>query len=523
MSVTITPREEQLTSEFARLFEETSAGQSFEQGQLVKGKVIQITKDYVVVDVGFKSEGQIPVVEFLNAQGELTVDAGDTVEVLLEGIDDENGTINLSKDRADTLKAWDTLVEVQEKDDMVEGLVLTKVRGGFMVDVGVKAFLPASQLDIRPVRNLDKYVGKRFRFKILKLNKLRGNIVLSRKIVLEKEREGLKDEILKNLKEGQVLDGVVKNVTDYGVFVDLGGLDGLVHVTDLSWGRVNHPSDLFDVGDDIRVVILKYEEGTGRVSLGVKQLASDPWTEVEGKFPVGSRVKGKVVNLTDYGAFIELAQGIEGLIHVSEMSWNKKLKSPSQILKTGEEVEAIILDLDASNRRISLGMKQLKPNPWDVLDSKFPVGSKAKGVVRNITDFGLFVDVGAEVDGLVHISDLCWVQTFEKPQEIYNKGDEVEVVVLHLDRENERFSLGVKQLQENVWGTIHTDYPAGTEAEGKVTALTAGGAVVSLPGEVQGRIRKEDLPKECKVGDKLLWIVKEISEETRTFTLKPSA
>ena len=442
----ITPRPDQANSEFAKLLAQSDPGNSLEPGALVKGKVVRLTDDFVVVDVGLKAEGQIPASEFTDAQGHLTVAVGDPVEVLLETFEDDEGLIVLSKERADAFKAWDSLVKIQEEDAIVEGVVVGKVKGGLSVDVGVKAFLPGSQIDIRPVRTLDKYLGKKMRFKILKLNKRRGNIVLSRKAVLEVERENIKDSVLKNLKEGLVLDGVVKNVTDYGAFIDLGGLDGLLHITDMSWGHVGHPSELFGVGDDVQVVVLKYDEATNRVSLGYKQLQSDPWTEVEGHFPVGSRVSGKVTNVTDYGAFVALTDGIEGLVHVSELTWSKKVKHPSQVVQIGETVEAIVLDIDLENRRISLGAKQLKANPWDTLEQNYPVGSKVAGTVRNITDFGVFVDVGVEIDGMVHVSDVAWTQTFGHPSELYKKGDPIEAVVLNIDRENERFSLGVKQL-----------------------------------------------------------------------------
>lgn len=444
--VPIEPSPEQVKSEFAKLFEEQQEAASVAAGNVVHGNVVSVLKDFVVVDVGLKSEGQIPIAEFKDLEGNVTVKEGDTVEVLYEGNDEEEGGIRLSKERADAYRAWDSLVQIQEEDGIVEGFVVSKVKGGLSVDVGVKAFLPGSQIDVRPVRNLDKYVGKKFRFKILKLNKRRGNIVLSRKAILEVERESMKEEILKNLQEGLVLDGVVKNVTDYGVFVDLGGIDGLLHVTDMSWGRVNHPSEMFNVGDDIQVVVLKYDEDSSRVSLGLKQLQPDPWENIEEKIPVGSRVHGKVTSLTDYGAFIEIAEGVEGLVHLSELTWSKKVKSPSQVVHVDEELDAIVLDVDLDNRRISLGVKQLKDNPWDTIEEKFPVGSKVKGEVRNLTDFGLFVDVGVDIDGMVHVSDLSWDEPQPKPADLYNKGDEVEAVVLNIDRDNERFSLGIKQL-----------------------------------------------------------------------------
>ncbi len=446
MAVHIHPSDKQKQSEFAKLLEKKGAKASVEEGSLVQGKIVGITNNFVVIDIGFKSEGQIPVTQFKDRSGNLTVQVGDPVEVLLENIEGEEGRISLSKERADTFKAWDTLVKIQEEGGTVEGVVIGKVKGGLFVDVGVKAFLPSSQIDSRPVRSLDRYMGKRFRFKIVKLNKKRGNIVLSRKELTEGEPGG-RPEVLQHLKQDQVLDGTVKNITDYGAFVDLGGIDGLLHVTDMSWGRVGHPSDLFKVGDTIKIMILKIDETTQRVSLGVKQLQDDPWKAIEGRFPVGSKIKGRVVSLADYGAFVELSPGVEGLVHISEISWNKKLKHPSQELTVGQEAEAIVLDCDVASRRIALGMKQLRPNPWDLLEREHPVGSKMEGTIKNVTDFGLFVDCGVGIDGLVHLSDIDWVPTFSHPSEAYKKGDKVEVVILNVDRDQERFSLGMKQLK----------------------------------------------------------------------------
>ncbi len=519
MAAIILPTEKQTRSEFAKLLEAKETQVKIEEGNLVKGKVVHITNDYVTLDIGFKSEGQIPTNEFRNSQHQITVQPGDEVEVLLENVEDENGMIRLSKERADALKAWDTLVKIQEADGVVEGVVIGKVKGGLAVDVGVKAFLPGSQIESRPSKNLDKYLGKRFKFKILKLNKRRGNIVLSRKGVMEKENDTLKEQVLQNIRVGQVLEGTVKNVTDYGAFIDLGGIDGLLHVTDMSWGRINHPSDLFKVGSDVRVAVLKFDETNQRVSLGYKQLQEDPWTDVEGRFPVGSRIKGKIVSLTDYGAFVELSPGIEGLVHISEISWNKKMKHPSQELTAGQEVEAIILDCDVVARRIALGMKQLKQNPWEVLVQQCPVGSKVQGTVRNVTDFGLFVDCGVGVDGLVHISDMAWVQNFAHPQDLYKKGESVDVVVMNVDPDAERFSLSLKTLQNNPWETIRSRYPQGTQVEGKVTAVHLAGAVVELEGGMEGLLPKSAASKEIKVGDTLNLVVQTVDEEGRKFHL----
>jgi len=517
--VQIEPTEEQKKSEFARLFEESTKQVKLKEGEIVKGKIVRITKDYVVVDIGFKSEGQIPVGEFKNARGEVTFQPGDEISILLESIENENGMMILSKERADAMQTWDRLVDVSEKDGEIEGTVICKVKGGLSVDIGVKAFLPGSQVDLRPARNLDKYVGNVYNFKIIKLNKRRGNVVLSRKAILEIERKTMREATLANLAEGQVFDGIVKNVTEYGVFVDLGGIDGLLHVTDMSWGRINHPSEMFSMGDDIRVVVLKFDTESGKVSLGLKQLQPDPWQNVEDGYPVGSRVTGKVVSLTDYGAFISLEDGVEGLIHISEMSWTKKIKHPSKVLSVGDTVDAIVLDVDLDSKRISLGLKQIEANPWEQLDEKFPLGKKLKGTVKNVADFGIFVDVGGDIDGLVHISDMTWVQNFAHPSEHFNKGDEMEVIVLHIDPENERFSLGIKQLLDDPWDTISTSYREGEKTTGKVTGFSGAGAVVQIAEGVEGLIPNKQYPETVKQGDELNIVVKQAEPRDRRFIL----
>jgi small subunit ribosomal protein S1 len=508
-----------MNSEFAKLFEENSRKANLKEGEIVNGQIVRITRDYVVVDIGFKSEGQIPVEEFKNVRGEVIANPGDTVTVLLESIENEEGMMILSKERADAMRTWDRLVEISEKDGEIEGIVVSKVKGGLSVDIGVKAFLPGSQVDLRPVRNLDKFVGNAYKFKIIKLNKRRGNVVLSRKAILEKERETMREATLANLSEGQVFDGIVKNVTEYGVFVDLGGVDGLLHVTDMTWGRIGHPSEMYSVGDDIRVVVLKFDSESGKVSLGLKQLQPDPWQNVEEKFPVGSRVSGKVVSLTDYGAFVALEDGVEGLIHVSEMSWTKKVKHPSKVLSVGDGVDAIVLDVDLSAKRISLGLKQIEANPWETLESKYPLGTKLKGTIRNIADFGIFVDVGGDIDGLVHISDLSWVQNFAHPTELYKKGDEVEVIVLHIDPENERFSLGIKQLKDDPWDTINESYREGEKSTGKVVGFSGNGAIVSVADGIEGLIPEKQYPEGLKVGDEIEVAVKQADQRDRKFIL----
>lgn len=510
-------------TDFASLLEESFRAVSVQEGEIVKGTVVGLTKDHVVIDIGFKSEGQVPRTQFLSPKGELTVQVGDAVDVFVEQIEDDTGLVVLSRERAEMVRTWDHLVVASEKNEVVEGTIVGKVKGGLCVDIGVKAFLPGSQVDIRPSKSLDSYLGKTFKFKIIKLNKKRGNVVVSRKVVLEADRERLKTEILANLKEGQILEGVVKNLTDYGAFIDLGGIDGLLHVTDMSWGRVNHPSEIFKVGDSIRVKVLKYDEKTERVSLGYKQLQADPWAGVEDRYMVGGRIQGKVVNITDYGAFIELEPGVEGLVHVSEMSWTKKLKHPSKVVSVGQPVDAVVLDVDPDNKRIALGLKQLMENPWEQLRSKFSLGTRVSGAVKNIADFGLFVDVGIEIDALAHISDLCWVQTFNSPAEVFKKGDMVEGVVMQIDPENERFAIGLKQLMDDPWEIIERKYPVGAEADGTVTMITKMGAVVELEPGVPGIIPVHELTGEPAVGTAFAGLTVSYAEpRERRFFLRPA-
>ncbi len=476
---------------FADLFE--SSLRTYKDGELVKGTVLSVDDENVQVDVGFKSEGMIPVWEFMDDDGNVLVKAGDRVDVLVEELEDEDGRIVLSKEKADRLKVWDDISRAYEADEAVEGIIVSRVKGGLSVDIGVKAFLPGSQVDLRPVRNLEQLLGSRHRFKIIKFNKRRGNIVLSRRVLLEKEREQQRRDTLETLQVGQIVDGVIKNITDYGAFIDLGGIDGLLHVTDMSWGRVNHPGELFRVGDEIKVKVLKFDPETERVSLGLKQIQPDPWVDAGQKYPVGKRVRGKVVSLTDYGAFVELEAGIEGLIHVSEMSWTKRVKHPSKVVNVGDDVEAVVLDLDEGNRKISLGMKQIEPNPWDQIEQKYPVGTKVKGTVKNITNFGLFVGLEEGIDGLVHVSDVSWTESIKHPSEKFEKGDEIEAVVLKIDKENEKFSLGIKQLEPNPWADIQKRYPVGSEISGEVTSVTDFGAFVKLQEGIEGLVYSSEL------------------------------
>ncbi len=478
---------------FAEMLEEyEQSGQELGRDQVVTGTVLQVNPDSVVVDVGYKSEGVIPLREFFDETGVANVKVGDTVDVLIEGTETESGLLALSKEKAVRRKIWNSL----EENATVEGKIVSRIKGGLSVDIGVNAFLPGSQVDLRPVRNLDKLVGETFDFRIIKLNKRRGNIVLSRRVLLEEERESLRGDTLKNLEEGQIMEGVVKNLTDYGAFIDLGGIDGLLHITDMSWGRVNHPSDVLNVGEKINVKVLKFDTEKERVSLGLKQIIPDPWAEAEAKYAVGERVTGKVVSLTDYGAFIELESGVEGLIHVSEMSWTKRIKHPSKLLNVGDEVETVVLAVDVQNRRISLGLKQIESNPWDVVAEKFPIGTIIEGQVKNITDFGVFVGVDEGIDGLVHISDLSWTKRVKHPSEIYKKGDLVKAVVLNIDRDNERFSLGIKQIAQDPWEAILKSLPSGSIVKGKVTSVTDFGIFLEIEEGIEGLIHVSEISKE---------------------------
>jgi small subunit ribosomal protein S1 len=484
--------------DFATLFAQSEAqsGQ-IEEGKVVNGTVIQLTKDYAVIDIGYKSEGQVPISEFAPMPGaEPAVKVGDKVDVLVESRENDTGMVVLSKEKADKMRIWDEISAACDRDELVEGIIVGRVKGGLSVDIGVKAFLPGSQVDIRPVRNLDKLIGEKFKFKVIKFNKKRGNIVLSRRVLLEREREELKKETLKNLKEGAVLKGVVKNLTDYGAFIDLGGIDGLLHVTDMSWGRIGHPSEMFEVGQEVRVVVLKFDPATERVSLGLKQIQEDPWHRADEKYPVGTRVKGKVVSLTDYGAFVELEQGVEGLVHVSEMSWTKRVKHPSKIVNVGDQVEAVVLDIDPKSKRISLGMKQIEANPWTLLEDKYPIGTTIRGEVRNVTDFGIFVGVEEGIDGLVHVSDISWTERIKHPAEKFKKGDVVEAVVLNIDVENERFSLGIKQAQPDPWTTLAERHPVGSKVKGKVTKVTDFGAFVEIEAGIEGLVHVSEMRDE---------------------------
>ncbi|MEW5913739.1 MAG: 30S ribosomal protein S1 [Thermodesulfobacteriota bacterium] len=466
---------------------------TIQEGEVAKGTIVAVENDYVVVDIGYKSEGQISINEFRDPDGKITAKVGQQVDVLLERAEDEDGTIILSKDKAAKIKVWDEISRVYNEDGMISGTIVGRVKGGMSVDIGVNAFLPGSQVDLRPVRNLDALIGQTFDFKILKFNKKRSNIVLSRRVLLESEREEKKRETLQVLEEGRVMTGVVKNITDYGVFVDLGGIDGLLHITDMSWGRVGHPSEMFSIGDEIQVKVLNFDRERERVSLGLKQLKEDPWSHAAERYPVGTRVSGRVVSLADYGAFVEVEEGIEGLIHVSEMSWTRKVRHPSKIVSVGDTIEAVVLSINPEQKRISLGMKQVEPNPWDVIAEKYPVGTTIEGRIKNITDFGLFIGIDEGIDGLVHISDISWTKRIKHPGELYKKGDEVQAIVLNIDRENERFSLGIKQLEGDPWEEIPYKYRVGTRVKGVVTNVTDFGLFVELEEGVEGLVHVSEI------------------------------
>ncbi|MCP3901582.1 MAG: 30S ribosomal protein S1, partial [Desulfobacteraceae bacterium] len=473
-----------------------SSMKQFEEGQVVLGTVIAIHKAFVLVDVGYKSEGRIPIQEFTDEKGNVKIERDEQVEVMIEFWDEEDEIVKLSRDKALKVKVWDKIKDVYDNDEVLEGEITARVKGGFSVDIGLQAFLPGSQADLRPIRNMDEMVGQTYEFKVLKHNRKRNNIVLSRRAILESERTQLRSETLSSIDKEKVMEGIIKNITEYGVFVDLGGVDGLLHITDISWGRVKHPSELFSVGEKINVKILSYDLEKERVSLGMKQLTPDPWTVAKDKYPVGSKIPGKVVSLTDYGAFIELEEGIEGLIHVSEMSWTRKIRHPSQIVSVGEEIEAIVLDIKPESRRISLGIKQTVENPWEVISQKYPVGTVIEGNIKNITEFGLFVGIDDDIDGLVHISDISWTKRINHPSEVYKKNDTIQAVVLDIDKDNERFSLGIKQIQPDPWESVGQRYEVGKEISGTITNLTDFGVFIELEEGIEGLVHVSEISKE---------------------------
>jgi small subunit ribosomal protein S1 len=512
--------------DFQTLYEESL--KTLEEGQILRGTVIDITPDHVTVDVGYKSEGQIPMQEFLKRDKKVDVKIGDRIDVLLEKKESEEGLLTLSKEKADKITIWRDISRSSREGEVLEGEIVGKVKGGLSVDIGrILAFLPGSQIDLKPVRNLDALIGQRLKFKVIKFNRKRNNIVLSRRVLLDEERKQLREETLRNLKEGDVVGGTVKNLTDYGAFIDLGGVDGLLHITDISWGRIGHPSDKLSVGDRIEVKVLHFDQEKEKVSLGLKQALPDPWESVPGRYRAGSRTKGKVVNVTDYGVFVELEEGVEGLVHISELTWSKKTKHPSKIVRIGDTIEVMVLDCDPAKRRISLGMKQVEPNPWALIEEKYPVGTKVVGRVKTVTDFGIFIGFDEGVDGLVHVSEMSWTKKIKHPGELYKKGQEVEAVVLNIDRKNERFSLGVKQLTPDPWKDVARRYRKGEGVVGKVTNVTDFGAFVELEEGIEGLVHVSEISREkvekpsdvLKIGETVSAVVLHIDPHDRRIGL----
>lgn len=519
------PRRDE-TEDFQTLYEESL--RAVEEGQIIKGTVIDITPDHVTVDVGYKCEGQIPIQEFLKRDRKVNVKIGDRIDVLLERKESEEGLLILSKEKADKVKIWREISRSCREGEVIEGEIVSKVKGGLSVDIGgIFAFLPGSQIDLKPVRNLDSLMRKRLRFKVIKFNRKRNNIVLSRRILLEEERKLLREGTLKSIQEGAVVEGTVKSITDYGAFIDLGGMDGLLHITDIAWGRIGHPSEKLSVGARIKVKVLHFDREKEKVSLGLKQALPDPWDSVPEKYPVGSRIKGKVVNVTDYGVFVELEEGVEGLVHISELTWSKKMKHPSKIVHMGDTIEVMVLDCDPAKRRISLGMKQIEPNPWTLIEEKYPVGTRVVGRVKTITDFGIFIGFEEGLDGLVHVSEMSWTKKIKHPGEFYKKGQEVEAVVLNIDKKNERFSLGIKQLTPDPWKEVARRYRKGEVVTGKITNVTDFGAFVELEEGIEGLVHVSEISREkverpsdvLKVGDKISAVVLHIDPNERRIGL----
>jgi len=511
---------------FANLFEQSiSSGGFVKEGEIIQGTVVAVQRDEVVIDIGGKSEGIIPLNEFLDAQGQVSVKAGDKIDVYIESRENDDGLVTLSKEKADKMKVWDEISAACERDELIEGTISQRVKGGLSVTIrgGVKAFLPGSQVDLRPIRNLDKLIGQTYQFKVIKFNKKRGNIVLSRRVLLEKERDQIKTKTLETLEEGKVVRGVIKNITEYGAFVDLGGIDGLLHITDMSWGRVTHPNELFKVGDEVTVRVLKYNAETERVSLGLKQTQEDPWTHAEEAYPPGKRIRGKVMSITDYGAFVELEPGVEGLIHVSEMSWTKKVKHPSKVLEIGQEVECQVLEVDAKSKRISLGLKQLEPDPWSVFVEKYHPGDKIAGKVRSITDYGVFIGIEEGVDGMVHKSDLSWTAKVNNPADLFHKGDDVEAIILSINHDEKKVSLGIKQLHDDPWPNMFNELPPGKLVDATVVSVVDYGVFVRVRDGVEGLIAQGDLVQSeenpLKVGDKVQAEIANIDSQDRRITL----
>jgi len=514
---------DQEKQDLTKLYDQTFG--SIHEGEIVKGKIVTVTDNAVAIDIGFKSEGLVPLSEFPNID---ELKPGDEVEVFLESVENKDGQLVLSRKRADFMRTWERITKSFETGEILTGKITRRIKGGLVVDLmGLDAFLPGSQIDVKPVRDFDQFLGKTMEFRVAKINHPNENVVVSHKVLIETEMQEQRSAILNSLEKGQVLEGTVKAITDFGVFVDLGGVDGLIHITDLSWGRVNHPSEVVKLDNTINVVVLDFDEAKKRISLGLKQLQPHPWENIENKYPVRTKVTGKVVSLADYGAFIEIEKGIEGLIHISEMSWTQHIKHPSQIVSMGQMVDAIILSLDKENKKISLGTKQLEPDPWMNLLNKYPVNSKHVGVVRNLTNFGVFVELEEGVDGLVHISDLSWTKKIRHPGEMVKKGDKLEVVILGVDVEQRRISLGHKQVKENPWDVFSESYKTGTETSGKIVRIIEKGVIVELPSGVDGFVPASQLAMThmknvadvFHVGDELPLAVVEFDKDSKKIVL----
>ena len=509
---------------FKELYEQSL--QNVQLGAVVTGKIVQINADTVMVDVGWKTEGYIPIRELKNDEGNLTVAVGDELEILVDRRDGD-GNLVLSRDKAAKIKVWDDVKKASEQNAAIRGTVLERVKGGLSVDIGITAFLPGSQVDIRPVRDLDRFVGQTLMFNVIKYDRKRNNVVLSRRSILEREREAEKRETLERLEVGKIVEGVIKNITDYGVFIDLGGVDGLLHVTDISWGRITRPADNFTKGDRIQVKVISFDREKERVALGLKQLITNPWETIAERYPVGSIMPGRVVNVTDYGVFVELEQGVEGLIHISEMFWTREIKHPSKVLSLGDQINVMVLDVNPGAKRISLGLKQTTQNPWETLREKYPEGSVVRGVIRNITNFGIFVGIEDGIDGLIHMSDISWRQRVKHPSEHFKKGQEIEAMVLNIDVEHEKFSLGIKQIEKNPWEDLDRKYKPGTVVTGKVTNLTDFGVFVELEEGIEGLVHISEISQKrvksssdlFAVGDTISAVIKNLDLKSRKIRL----
>lgn len=526
MSMVLPSSDQQLDrAALAALYEETF--KNLEEGTITEGRVVAVSKDKVVVDIGYKSEGMISNDQFSTEELQ-NLKVGDPIKVYIEECEDADGNLVLSKEKADKMKIWEELEKLFNEEKSIDGKIVARIKGGMMVDIGVKAFLPGSQIDLHPVRDLDGLVGRTFPLKIIKINHRRGNVVVSRRVLLEETRDSKRKNTLSTLKEGQLIQGVVKNITDYGAFIDLGGIDGLLHITDMSWGRVGHPSEMFNIGDKAEVSVLKYDRETGRISLGLKQKSPDPWSGVAGKYAIGTRVRGRVVSLADYGAFIELEPGVEGLVHVSEMSWTHEVRHPSRVVSIGDQVEAAVLNVDPGSRKISLGMKQTAPNPWDKVEGTYAIGTRIEGKVKSLTDFGAFVGLEEGIDGLIHISDMSWTKHIKHPSELFKKGQKVEAVVLRIDKEKERLSLGYKQLGSDPWDAeIPNRYGVGDVAVGKISKIADFGIFVELDGGVEGLIHISEagldpqakLEEKFKLSDEVTAKIIKVDREERKIAL----